>query len=90
MATARAEAGNTTLATEIRNLSIREQQRTTARRIKTVLGRGRGQGTSKIEIYQDGSIKEITRQGQMERYIIRENRDKFHQTERVISLMEPS
>ena len=82
LATARAEAGNNTIATEIRNIQVREQQRTTSRRIKTVFGRGRGQGTSKIEItLEDGSIKEITRQGTMERHIIRENRNKVHQSE---------
>ena len=71
------------MATEIRNIQVREQLCTAACRIKTVFSRGRGRGTSEIEItLEDGSIREITRQETMKRHIIRENRNKFHQMEK--------
>ena len=67
LAMARAEAGNNSQATELRNLGIRERQRTTARHIKQVFGKGKGQGTSKVEILmRDGTVKEITQPKEME------------------------
>ena len=83
LATARAEVGNNTIATEIRNIQVREQQRTTARRVKTAFGKYRGQGTTKIEItLEGGSIREITNQVTMEKHILYENISKVHQTEK--------
>ena len=49
--------------------------------IKIVLKKDRGQGTSKIHIKPHRRVREITRKREMERYIIKENSDKFYKTE---------
>ena len=80
LAEARALEGNTSLATEIRNMTIRENQRTTARRIKSTLGKNHRTGTSKIEITEpNGTITEVTHPKQMVKHIIQENRSKYNQ-----------
>ena len=80
LAMARAEAGNNSQATELRSLRTRERQRTNARHIQNVLGKSRGQGTSKIEVLRkDGTIKEVTQPRQMEKYLIKQNRGTYNQ-----------
>ena len=80
LAMARAEAGNNSQATELRNLGIRERQRTTARHIKQVFGKGKGQGTSKVEILmRDGTVKEITQPKEMEECLLNQNRTTMNQ-----------
>ena len=80
LALARAEAGNTSQATELRNQGIRERQRTTSRHIRQVIGKGKSQGTSKIEmLLADGTVKEITQPKEMEKCLLQQNRSTFNQ-----------
>ena len=80
LAQARALEGNTSLAAEIRAMGNKEKQRSTSRRVKTVLGKNTRNGTSKIEIlHKDGSITEVTQPRKMVRHIIKENSAKYNQ-----------
>ena len=80
LAQARAQQGNTSLATEIRAMGNKERQRSTSRRVKAVLGKNTRTGTSKIEIlHQDGTITEVTQPVKMVGHIIKENQAKYNQ-----------
>ena len=80
LAQARALEGNTSLATEIRSMGNKEAQRSTSRRVRTVLGKNARTGTSKIEIlHKDGTITEITQPNKMVHHIIGENQAKYNQ-----------
>ena len=77
----RAKAGNVSVATEIKNQKLREEQRRTARRAKYVLERNQRCGTTMIQIKSRGKTIDVTDKSQMERLIIAENEKKYHQTE---------
>ena len=81
LAKAKAKEGNTKAATELRNIQHREDQRKTARRIRRALRKGKGVGTTKVQIQEEGRTRELTGKSEMEEAILRENEEKFHQTE---------
>ena len=80
LAEAQAEAGNIKIAAALQGILHREQLRSTYRQIKYVTKRYQS-GTTKIHVKKDGQVIEITRKEKMEKYIIKENKRKFHQIE---------
>ena len=80
LAEAKALAGNRKASTVLKDMIHREEVRTTYRRIKYAT-KQRQSGTTKIHITKKGKKKEITKKQEMEKYIMRENEEKFHQTE---------
>ena len=88
LAQARAAEGNHSAATELRQMNMREQQRTNARRIKATLKKNSNCGTTRIQITQGGIKKDITKQSEMEAHIIAENEKKYHQTEERCPLLQ--
>lgn len=81
LAKAKAAEGNTKAATELRNIQHREMQRKTARRIKRALRKNVRAGTTKVQVMENGTMQELTSKSDMEKAILQENEDKFHQTE---------
>ncbi len=80
LAQARAQQGNTSLATEIQAMGNKERQHSTSRHVKTVLGKNSRTGTSKIEsLHKDGTITEVTQPDKMVHHIIKENQAKCNQ-----------
>ena len=84
----RAKEGNTTLATEINNQKLREQQRRTAMRAKYTLHRNQNCGTTMIQVTSGNRNVEITDKDEMEQLIIDENERKYHQTENRCPLLK--
>ena len=80
LAEAKAAAGNMDASTALNNLIHREEVRSTFRQIQKVTKK-RQSGTVKIHVTENGTTKEITKKLEMESYIIKENKSKFHQTE---------
>ena len=68
------------MTTQIRAMGNKEAQRSTVRRVKSVLGKNTRTGTSKIEIlHKDGTITEVTQPAKMVKHIITENSGKYNQ-----------
>ena len=88
LAQARAAEGNASAANELRQMNLREQQRRTSRRIKATLKKNARCGTTRIQVTRNGIQKDITKKSEMEKYIIRENEKKYHQTERSCPLLQ--
>ena len=80
LAQARAEKEGGDAVSQLRALQDREQMRTKYRRIGCSLKQGK-QSTTKIHVKTPEGFIEITQMLTMEDYIMRENEEKFHQTE---------
>ena len=80
LAEAKAAAGNVKVSTALQGIIHREEIRSTFQQIKRVT-KTRQSGTIKIQVKRDGRVQEITKKTEMEKYIIKENEAKFHQTE---------
>ena len=80
LAEAKAASGNIKVSTAIHSIIHREEVRSTYSQIRRVT-KTRQSGTMKIHVKKDGTVAEITKKKEMEKYIIRENEAKFHQTE---------
>ena len=80
LAEAKAAAGNIKASTALQGILHREETRSMYRQIGYATKK-RQYGTTKIQIQRNGQTKEITRKSDMEKYIVRENEAKFHQTE---------
>jgi hypothetical protein len=96
LAVARAEDGNTSVAQEIKNLTMRETQRREARQIKFILKPGNRKGLSSIEVQEAGEWIELTQQQDIEKALLRELRTRFNQasdtpfqSEPLLSLVGP-
>ena len=72
--------GNIKASTVLNNMIHREEIRSMFQQIQRVTKK-RQNGTVKIHVEKDGCIKEVMKKSEMEKYIIRENESKFHQTE---------
>ena len=81
LAEERAKEGRVAVATIIKNQTIQEQQRRTARRIRWTFKNNVRCGTTMIKVNRNGRVDDITDQDEMERMIIAENQKKYHQTE---------
>lgn len=77
----RAAAGNVSIATEIKNQTLREQQRRTARRTRYALQRNQRCGTTMVQIRSPDGTRDIINKAEMEALILEENEKKYHQTE---------
>ena len=80
LAKAKATEGNQCASKILKNMEHREATRTKYSRIRSTLKK-RQSGTTKIQVKTRNGLKEITKKGQMEKRIIKENEAKFHQTE---------
>ena len=80
LAVAKAEAGNWKAAQVIKDMQQQEMMRNNYKRIRYTT-RSRQSATTKIHIKDKGRTREVTKKREMEKYIIKENEQKFHQTE---------
>ena len=83
----RAKEGNIAVATEIKNQQLREVQRRIAMRAKYTLHRNQSCGTTMIQVQTENGRADITDKEEMERRIIAENEEKYHQTEQRCPLL---
>jgi hypothetical protein len=89
LAAARAAENKTKIASEIRNITHREEVREMHKRIKWMRGKIRGESTSGVIIQKPkGGSKLIMNKEELEAQIIMENEAKYHQTEGHCPLME--
>ena len=80
LAKAKAAEGNTKACKILKEMEHREAMQTKFSRIRSSLKK-RQSGTTKIQVKTRHGLKEITKKDKMEKYIIKENEAKFHQTE---------
>jgi hypothetical protein len=81
LATAISSQGNLKKANIIKQLRLREQQRSTARKIKYIRGRLSRQSTTMVTIkQQDRSTIELLNRKEMEKAIVKSNKNKFLQS----------
>ena len=84
----KAKEGNQSAATVLRQMNQQEQQRKNARRIKATLHRNERCGTTRIQVIEGNRLKDVTKKSEMEKYIIKENEEKYHQTEKSCPLLQ--
>ena len=90
LADAMAEEKNTEMEKILKQLATHERQRTSARRIKAILGKLHGGSITKVDIEkEDGSIEEITTKEGIEEACMQENEYKYRQTQQSPFMQEP-
>jgi hypothetical protein len=89
VAAAKAEAGNTSAAQELKNLLSREKQRRNARIIKYVIANQERRGLSSIEVLNNGVWVELTEQKEIEEALLKELQARFNQAKETPFAMEP-
>ena len=88
LAQSKAEENNSSMATELRNMSMQEQQRRMSRRTKHALKRNEDVGTTRIQVKTPQGLVDVTNKEEMEHSIINENEKKYHQTEERCPLLQ--
>ena len=84
----KAAEGSHSTATMLRQMDLQEQQRRDSRRIKATLKKNSRCGTTRIQVIEGTTTKEITKKAEMEKLIIAENEKKYHQTENSCPLLQ--
>jgi hypothetical protein len=90
VASARAETGNLSAAQEMRNLLLREKQRSDARQIKYAISSQERRGLHSIEIQNsDGQWQELSAKSDIEEALFRELAARFNQASSTPFAVEP-
>ena len=88
LAEALSESGKGSQASHLKQLVLREEQRTTFRRIKRLKGES-NLATTFVQKNDNGIIQDIVDQTEIEEAIIQENRQKYHQCEMSCPFLQP-
>ena len=80
LAQAKADKGDQKASQIVKDIQYREKVRSMYKRIKYAT-KNRQCATTKLHVTTRQGMREVTKKSEMEKYIIRENEKKFHQTE---------